>query len=119
MLPLRINLQERVALADAVARLHQDLGDLSFDLRMNGRRPQRLEDPHVLGRLFERAKTRGFELHAVGGNARPLGGPDASRPHPDVAADTITTAAATALWQRMARMTLLERDWIRWPERSG
>ena len=52
----------RRALADAIARLHEDLGDLPVDLRLDRRRPQRLERRDVLGRVFERGRPRVDEL---------------------------------------------------------
>jgi hypothetical protein len=63
LLAARIDLQERGAFLDAVARLHEDLRDLAVDLRLNRRRIEGLERGHVFGRVVERRQARAHDLH--------------------------------------------------------
>ncbi len=47
----RINLNQRLTGGHAIARLHEDLRDLAFDLRIDSRRMSRFERREILGRV--------------------------------------------------------------------
>src|SRR5262249_22671276 len=58
LLAPRIDLHQRSTLADAVARLDEDRGDLTLDLRLNGGGAQRLDGSDVFGRVIDRYRVR-------------------------------------------------------------
>src|SRR2546422_1930408 len=70
LLSPRIDLEERLAVADAVARLHEDLRDLAVGLRLDGRRAQRFQGRDVLGRVFDGPRARRRERHRRRGHGR-------------------------------------------------
>jgi len=74
LLPARIDLHQRRAGRDAVARFHEDLRDLPVDLRLDGRRMQRLERGDVFGRVLDRRRPGRRNRHHDGRKGRRRGG---------------------------------------------
>jgi hypothetical protein len=56
LLAARVDLKQRRAIADPIARFHEDLRDLPVGLRLDGGRTQRLQRRHVLGRVLQRCR---------------------------------------------------------------
>ena len=65
LLSPRIDLDDRCALRDLVSRFHEDLRDLTVDLRLDGGRAQRPHGRDVFGGLLDRRHLRGRDQPQV------------------------------------------------------